>query len=204
MSSSTRTEKKKLALFDFDGTITTKDTFIEFIRFYHGNLKFAVGFSVLAPILVLFKLKLIANWKAKEKVLTWFFKGETLGAFSAKCLEFSKHKLPGLIRPKAVATIKGLAAEYEIVVVSASAEDWIAPWCNDHHLNVLATTLEKKDGKLTGKIAGKNCFGIEKALRIQAKYNLASFDEILSYGDSSGDREMFALSHKYFYKPFRD
>lgn len=196
--------KKRLVLFDFDGTITTKDTFIEFIKFYHGTAKFALGFVLLSPVLVAYKLKLLANWKAKEKVLTWFFKDEPVDVFNSKCEEFTKRELPKLIRPKALKAIHEMQQDYEIVVVSASAENWVAPWCKANNLNIIGTTLEVVDQKLTGKIKGKNCFGIEKVNRIKEKYDLVSYTEVLAYGDSSGDKEMFELAHKHFFKPFRD
>jgi phosphatidylglycerophosphatase C len=195
--------KKRLVLFDFDGTITTKDTFIEFIKFYHGPIRFATGFALLSPVLVAYKLKLLANWKAKEKVLTWFFKNESFDTFTSKCVEFTQSVLPKLIRPKALEAIHEMEKDYDIVVVSASAENWVSPWCRANNLHVIATTLEIIDGKLTGRIKGKNCFGIEKVNRIKEKYDLVSYTEILAYGDSSGDKEMFELAHKHFYKPFR-
>jgi phosphatidylglycerophosphatase C len=195
--------KKRLVLFDFDGTITTKDTFIEFIRFYHGSLRFMAGFALLSPVLVAYKLKLLANWKAKEKVLTWFFKNEPLDTFTLKCDEFTVSVLPNLIRPKALEAIHEMEKDYDIVVVSASAENWVSPWCRANNLHIIGTTLEVVDGRLTGKIKGKNCFGIEKVNRIKEKYDLVSYTEILAYGDSSGDKEMFELAHKHFYKPFR-
>jgi phosphatidylglycerophosphatase C len=195
--------KKRLVLFDFDGTITTKDTFIEFIKFYHGPTRFVTGFVLLSPVLVAYKLKLLANWKAKEKVLTWFFKNEPLDTFTAKCDEFTVSVLPNLIRPKALEAIHKMEKDYDIVVVSASAENWVSPWCRANNLHIIGTTLEVVDGKLTGKIKGKNCFGVEKVNRIKEKYDLVSYTEILAYGDSSGDKEMFELAHKHFYKPFR-
>jgi HAD superfamily hydrolase (TIGR01490 family) len=198
--------KKRLVLFDFDGTITTKDTFIEFILFYHGRYKFAAGFGLMLPILVLYKLKLIANWKAKEIVLAWFFKGEEVTKFDKICLDFTSTVLPSLIRPKALQEINQYKAEKaaELVVVSASAENWVSPWCKANDIRVIATKLESVQGKLTGKLKGRNCFGEEKAIRVRNRYNLSEFEEVIAYGDSSGDKEMLALANKHFYKPFRD
>jgi len=198
-----RVVKKRLVLFDFDGTITTKDTFIEFIRFYHGTFKLASGFGLMFPVLALYKLKVIPNWKAKEIVLTWFFKGQDAERFNKICREFSSSVLPRLIRPAALAEIKKYENDAEIVVVSASAENWVSPWCAKNNLKVIATQLESIQGKLTGKISGKNCFGEEKAVRIREKYSLGSYSEIIAYGDSSGDKEMLELAHRHFYKPFR-
>jgi phosphatidylglycerophosphatase C len=196
--------KKRLVLFDFDGTITTKDTLLEFIRFYHGNGKFLAGFAASAPWLMLMKLKAYPNYKAKEKVLQWFFANQNLSAFDGKCREFSEVILPGLIRPKALAEIELHKKENStIVVISASAENWVRPWCEKNELGCLATQLEVSGEKLTGRIKGFNCYGSEKERRIKECYRLSEYDEIIAYGDSRGDLEMLSLAQKQHYKPFR-
>lgn len=195
----------RLVLFDFDGTITTKDTLLEFIRFYHGTGKFLAGFTLNSPWLVLMKLKMIPNWRAKEKILEWFFAGEDIARFDARSTEFCHKVVPGLIREEALKTIRQHQAEgATVVVISASAVNWVEPWCKAHHLPCLATQLEVKEGVITGKIKGVNCYGPEKEARIRAAYILKDYDEILAYGDSNGDREMLALASKKFYRPFRD
>jgi phosphatidylglycerophosphatase C len=196
--------KKRLVLFDFDGTITTKDTLLEFIRFYHGNRKFLSGFVLSSPWLALMTLNVIPNWKAKQKILKWFFSGENIHTFNQKCDIFSKTVLPSLIRPKALMEIKKhLEEKATVVVISASAENWVKPWCNANGLNCLATQLETRGEKLTGKISGFNCYGAEKERRIKACYTLTDFEEIVAYGDSRGDLEMLALAQQQHYKPFR-
>lgn len=196
---------KKLVLFDFDGTITTKDTLLEFIKFYHGSTRWFFGFAINSPWLVLMKLKLIPNWRAKEKILEWFFAGETLQRFNEVSAMFCRDVVPGLIRPDALKTIRQYQSEgATVVVVSASAENWVDPWCKAYELPCLATRLTVKDNRLTGRISGKNCYGPEKEARIRAAYTLDDYDEIIAYGDSSGDREMLALAAQQFYMPFRN
>jgi HAD superfamily hydrolase (TIGR01490 family) len=196
--------KRKLVLFDFDGTITTKDTLLEFIRFYHGSLKFLFGFALLSPVIALHLFKIIPNWKAKQFVLTWFFKGESLERFSEKCDQFTHNIIPALIRPQGLAAIRNHKQNNdEVVVISASAENWVAPWCKALGLPCIATRLEVLDGKLTGKILEKNCYGAEKVTRLLKQYKLEDFTSVTAYGDSSGDKEMLAVAHEQFYKPFR-
>ena len=72
---------KKIVFFDFDGTITTDDSLLKFIRFVVGDRRFLLGLVVLSPMLVLYKLKLIPNYKAKQYMLSWFFKGMSKDAF---------------------------------------------------------------------------------------------------------------------------
>jgi phosphatidylglycerophosphatase C len=195
---------KKLVLFDFDGTITTKDTLLEFIRYYHGSARFALGFSLSSPWLGLMFLKAIPNWKAKERILEWFFKGESLEVFNRKSEQFCSEVLPALIRPDALKEIQAhLQSGATVAVISASAENWVRPWCNQYKLNCLATQLESVGNILTGKIAGLNCYGAEKEKRIRECYNLSEFDEVIAYGDSRGDLEMLALAQRQHYKPFR-
>jgi phosphatidylglycerophosphatase C len=197
--------KKKLVLFDFDGTITTKDTLLEFIRFYHGSLKFLIGFALLSPVIALHLFKIIPNWKAKQFVLTWFFKDESVEQFAAKCDNFTHKIIPSLIRPQALVAIQNHKQNNdEVVVISASAENWVAPWCKALGLPCIATRLEAVHGKLTGKIVEKNCYGAEKVSRLLMHYSLNDFSSIVAYGDSSGDKEMLAVAHEQFYKPFRE
>jgi phosphatidylglycerophosphatase C len=201
----TESAEKILVLFDFDGTITTKDTLAEFMIFYHGKVKYYAGLGVLSPILASYVLKLMPNWKSKQYFLKWFLKNEDTPTFEKKCKEFSLQRLPELIRPKALAEIKRYREEgATIAVVSASAENWVKPWCDENKLICLATKLETLNNKLTGNILGKNCHGAEKVCRIQDRFLLSGFDKVIAYGDSAGDIEMLALAHEQFYKPFRD
>jgi phosphatidylglycerophosphatase C len=195
---------KPIAFFDFDGTITTKDSFIEFIKFYRGAKRFYFGFLLYSPFLIAFKLKLIPNYTAKQKVLAHYFKGEDVSKFQSQCDTFANEVLPELVRPKALTEIDRLKrAGVRVVVVSASAENWIKAWADKQNLELLGTRLEIKDGKITGRIEGKNCYGEEKVCRIKEDIDLADYDDIYAYGDSSGDKQMLALARHAFYKPFR-
>lgn len=195
---------KKLALFDFDGTITSKDTFLEFIKFYKGVPTFWLGFLLLSPLIVAFKLKIIPNWKAKQWTLIFFFRNEKLIFFNTQCEKFCKTILPSLIRPQALEEIKKYQSESTpISIVSASPENWIKPWADQLAIPLIGTRLEIVDNKLTGKLESKNCYGIEKVNRIHQQYQLSSYHEIIAYGDSSGDKEMLAIAHRAHYKPFR-
>jgi HAD superfamily hydrolase (TIGR01490 family) len=193
-----------IAFFDFDGTITTKDTLLEFIRFYKGNYKFYLGFLLKSPFILGYKLGFLKNSVAKQKVLQYFFRGESLESFNIRCKEFSETVLPALIRPKANNEIEKLKAEnFTIIVVSASAENWIQHWCSSNQLSYIGTKLVTRDGKITGNFDGNNCHGIEKVTRIKAKHDLSAYDEVYCYGDSGGDKQMLELATHPFYKPFR-
>ncbi len=195
---------KRIAFFDFDGTITTKDSLLEFIKYSKGVLALYIGFSLHLHYLIAYKLKLISNQKAKEKILAHFFGGMNIDEFTRYCQAFATEKIPELIRPSAVLEINRLKKEnVTIVIVTASPENWIKDWANHIQADIIATKLLYVNGKITGEIDGLNCYGNEKARRIVEKYTLENYTEIFAYGDSAGDKEMLALAHKGFMKPFR-
>lgn len=195
---------QKIAFFDFDGTITTRDTLLEFIKFSKGKNKFYLGFLLNSPWLLAFKLKLISNQTAKERILRFFFGRTTINEFETHCFNFNQEAIPALLRPKAIKEITRLQQEgFSVVIVSASPENWIKPWADSLSLELIGTRLEIKDEKLTGRILGRNCYGEEKVRRIEEHHLLSDYQDIYAYGDSSGDLPMLKAAKISFYQPFR-
>lgn len=195
--------KKEIAFFDFDGTITTKDTLLEFIKFTRGRFRFYLGILLYSPYLLAYKLKIISNQSAKEKILGFFFSETPVVLFKEYCRSFSNKKLPKLIRPKALEEIHRLQKQkILVVVVSASPENWIEEWASANEVELIASRLEVKNQKLTGKILGRNCHGDEKVNRISELYDLSQYHIVAAYGDSQGDKPMLQLATHAYYKPF--
>jgi HAD superfamily hydrolase (TIGR01490 family) len=184
-----------IAFFDFDGTITAKDTLIQFIRFSKGTFRFYLGILILSPVLLAFKIGILQNWRAKEILFSWFFRGTSEIKIQNLGAGFASQIIPSLIRPEAE---KALAfhknAGNRVVVVSASFSVWIEPWCKANQIELIATEYEIRNGKLTGLIQGENCYGKEKVRRIRTEYSLKKFDQIYAYGDSKADLEMLNLA----------
>jgi HAD superfamily hydrolase (TIGR01490 family) len=196
--------QRSIALFDFDGTITTRDTLLEIIRYAKGDRAFLTGFALLSPWLITMKAGLLSNSEAKQKVLSYFFGGTPPEAFGETCEAFAGKKIPSLIRPAAMERIKEHQQNgFTVVVVSASPENVVEPWCRQHQLECIATRLEVKNQLLTGRINGNNCYGEEKVRRIRERFDIDSFGQIYAYGDSAGDKPMLALATVASYKPFR-
>ena len=203
--------KKKIYAFDFDGTLTTRDTLIAFIRYARGTRAFVLGFLRHAHLLVLMKLGLYPNWKAKQKIFSYFFKGMNLGDFDALCQRFAANNRQ-LLRPEGVRTLEqSRTAGADIVIVSASIDNWVKPFFtspdgladNLSKITVLGTQIEIADRKLTGRFLTRNCYGQEKVNRILALYPNRSEYTLTAYGDSRGDKELLAFADEAHYKPFR-
>lgn len=192
-----------LALFDFDGTITNKDTLIEFIKFVHGRKRLFLGLLHLSPILILYKLKLIPNYKAKEILFSYFFKGFSEDQFKKAATAYSLSQIDSIVKEKARQRLLWHKNNgHKIVIVSASIDCWLRPWCEKNGFDLIATKLEIKNGKLTGKFMTKNCYGPEKVNRIREVLDLSKFSKIYAYGDSKGDYEMLQLAQERFYRCF--
>ena len=79
---------------------------------------------------------------------------------------------------------------------------WLKPWCDKNELELIATKLKIKNGFVTGRFQTKNCYGIEKAVRVREIYDLDDYDHIYAYGDSRGDRELLELAHTKNFRAF--
>ena len=187
--------KKKLWLFDFDGTVTA-DTLLAFIRHACGTVHFLAGFALFSPLLVLMKLHLYPNYRAKQRLFAWFFKGMAEADFDARCRAFaadSKH----LLRPEAVRFMRRCMNNGgQVCIVSASIDNWVRPFFSDiaggtqHPLIVIGTQIEIKDGVLTGRFLTDNCYGAEKVRRVETLFPDRNDYYITAFGDSRGDKEL--------------
>lgn len=195
---------RSLALFDFDGTITTKDSFLDFSVFVFGPFRFYILLLSLMPCVALYFMKIVSGKTLKEKFFRKMIKGWSEEKFEKLALDYTKKKLPEILKQSALNAIKDHREKGdEIVLVSASVEQWLKNFAIDHGMKLIATRLVIKNGVFTGDIDGENCHGPEKVRRILEIYNPDDFEHIYAYGDSSGDREMLSISDNKFYKYFR-
>lgn len=198
---------RKIYAFDFDGTLTTKDTLLEFIRFAKGSGQMFRGFLLFSPLLLLMKLHLYPNWKAKQQVFSYFFKGMNIDDFNALCTHFAEQN-KHLLRPAGIEKVRQAIEEEQVsvLIISASIDNWVRPFFDeiDKKIQVLGTQIETKGGRLTGQFITKNCYGQEKVNRLTALYPHREAYDLIAFGDSRGDKELLNFADKGFYKPFRN
>jgi phosphatidylglycerophosphatase C len=195
-----------LHLCDFDGTLTRGDTLLHFLGFAAGPFAWLRAL-VLVPVCFLGGW-ISGNWskdRAKETLLAIFFKGRTRQEMESAGLAFCEKRLPALLRQNLFAQLlESVRRGERVVVVSASLDIWLKPFCQAHGFDLLCTELEfEKNGtshgamsRFTGRFAVPNCNRDEKARRITSVYHPGQFDHIIAYGNSRGDEAMFALAHE--------
>jgi len=193
-----------LALFDFDGTITRKDSFIEFLKYNTGKRRFYTGMALISPLLFLYWIKIIPNHVAKMLVLRYFLEGVFKTQVERMGELYCRDSLPSILRPSAIEKIRWhLESGHRVVLVSASVDWWLKPWCETMGIELISTRMKFEKDRFTGIYETPNCYGIEKVRRIRQKFpRLETFQNIYAYGDSKGDREMLALATHPAYQVF--
>ena len=182
--------QKKLVLFDFDGTLTTKDSLWAFL--FHANTRVRVYFHLLLlfPYFILGALKLINKGAIKEKLLQSLLKNFNKDEITELAFRFQT-KIPSILNQEVYNEFKNhISNKEEVCIVSASLDFWLIPFAKEHNCQLICTNWNYG----TNQFSTKNCNGIEKVTRIKSKYNLADFKTIIAYGNSKGDDQMMALA----------
>lgn len=190
-----------LALFDFDGTITTKETWPIFMRSAIPRGRQAIGIISIAPWLIGYKLGVVPVATVRSVITSIGLRGVPEDRVREVGQYFSRTVLPPLIRPVALERIKWHQAQGDIVVVvSASLELYLTEWCRARGLQLISTQLESRDGVLTGRFLGGQCCGEEKVRRIRAAYQLSDFPAVYAYGDTAEDQDMLRIANRKYYR----
>ena len=190
-----------LALFDFDGTITTRETMAAFMYRAVPARRQAWGRLLLAPWVAGYKCGVVSGVSVRAAVVRVGFAGVALASVQAHGAAFADEALPPLLRPEVMARIRWHQQQGDTVaVVSGGLDAYLAPWCCLHGLALVCSTLEHRDGRLTGRYQGAQCVGEEKARRVRATYDLAHYGRVYAYGDTHEDLALLDLAHHRFYR----
>lgn len=193
-----------LALFDIDGTLTTRDTMFAFIEHVVGRPRLVLGLLWMAPMLVLARVGLIDRGAAKGRMMAWFFRHHDKARLQAAAETFAQQVFPTLLRPEGIARLRAHQEGGDTVFfVSASLDLWLAPFARAQGVDLICTPTAWSGDRMAG-LGGPNCRGPEKVRRVKARVNALDFERIEAYGDSSGDTELLRMATTAHYKPFRD
>lgn len=193
---------KKLYCFDFDGTITKKDTMFSFLKFYNKR-KFYLNFIKHLPFFIMLKLNLAEAERVKKNFVSSILKGEKEKNIQQKAASFFEENYPSILREKALNFIQNIDRNNsECYLVTASLDIWVKPFSEKLNLKLLSTQAKFEHGIYIGEFATKNCNGIEKVNRIKEVIKNQSFNKIIAFGDTSGDKEMLVWADEGHYKFF--
>ena len=193
-----------IVAFDFDGTLTVRDSFMAFLKWRAGPGRFALGLVKLAPSALAYLFHRDRG-RIKRAAVREFLRGVPRKQLEAEAREFAERMSRKLLRPDAVAAWKRWRGEpVRLVIVTASPDLIVAPFARELGADALLGTELAFDaeGRVTGDFATPNCRGLEKVVRLKAAFG-PDLELKAAYGDTSGDREMLAMAETAGYQVFK-
>jgi phosphatidylglycerophosphatase C len=190
--------------FDFDGTLTIKDSYTAFLKWRAGPRRHAAGMLRLVPAALAYLVHRDRG-RLKAAATREFLRGVPRAAIEADAREFARQFSHSLLRPDAVAAWKRWRGEpVRLVIVTASPDLIVAPFARGLGADVLIGTELAFDAqdRATGGFATPNCRGPEKVVRLEAMFG-AQMELKAAYGDTGGDREMLAMAELPGYRVFK-
>ena len=191
-----------IAFFDFDGTLTKRDTLLPFLYRLVGSSQFLYNMSVLTPVLVGYALNRVSNDIAKQAVLQRFLSGKSYDQLLDDGERYARERLPSMLREAVLERLRWHQDNGHVcVVVSASLDIYIEPWAREQGFDAWLTSRLVVDGsgRVTGGLLGSNCYGEEKVRRVIQWLGDAKPDVTFGYGDSKGDMPMLEMVDNGYY-----
>ncbi|PZQ63579.1 MAG: HAD-IB family hydrolase [Phenylobacterium zucineum] len=196
-------QEAPLVAFDFDGTLTTKDSYTAFLKWRTPRGAWLRGGLRLIPAALAYLFHRDRG-RIKAAATKVFLAGVSRERLEADARRFAELHSRSLLRPDAVTAWKRWQRErVRLVIVTASPEAVVAPFARGLGAHDLLGTLlafDERD-RLTGAFASPNCRAGEKVTRIRATFG----DDVrirAAYGDTGGDTEMLAAAEEPYYRVF--
>jgi phosphatidylglycerophosphatase C len=196
-------QPRTLVAFDFDGTLTVRDSFTAFLRWRAGAGGWALGLVKMAPALADYARDRDRG-RIKAASVREFLGGVTRAELEAEAGRFAERAWTGLMRPDALACWNDWGARgAHRVIVTASPETTVAPFARRLGAEALLGTRLVFDGddRVTGAFASPNCRGEEKVRRLRGLYG-EDVRLAAAYGDTSGDTEMLQIADEAGFRVF--
>ena len=194
----------KLVLFDFDGTLTTADSMLEFSKLLNGTGRHNWYIFRTLPGYVLYKLGLAQSELPKNQFLRRAFGGKPHAELLEEAKNFHIILMSKYLNSEAIKCFEDhIIARDKVVIVTGGCELWIDLFAQAYRVDVIASKLAYADGICLGKLDGPNNIGAEKVNRIKLRYQLTDYSEIIAYGDTRNDEDMLALADVGHYRKFQ-
>jgi len=195
--------KAVIAAFDFDGTITTKDTFIPFLFHSFGIKRVICVLLRFAPQILRLCFRLENEDTLKSSIILALFKGQPLKLLQNAGNTYSNHLL-NCVRPSALQRIAWHKSQgHRLIMVSASLDVYLQHIAVKLGFDDLLCTRLSCDGDVfSGKIANGNCRSENKVKHLVNLIGHLDNYEIYAYGDSDGDKEMLDIADHAKYRTF--
>ena len=190
-----------LYLFDFDGTLTEKDSMFEFLYFiYPAKHKFHINNVKFLPFLLIYFFGFIDLKNCKNIFLKIHLNNFTEDEIILKSSLFSQIMI-SKIYPKATQFLESLSEKDDKYIVTASLDIWMKNIADKLNMNLIATKSIFHSRRFYS--IKLNCNGENKIRLIKENINLKKYDKIFVFGNSKKDFPMMSLATESFYNYFK-
>ncbi len=193
-----------LAAFDFDGTISTRDTFFPFLLHACGRKAVYTQLAFSLVELLRPQCERSVRDRLKASLVRRLFRSRPRESLEGIAREYAQSVLRCRLRPRAVERIRWHQEQgHRCILVSASLDVYLEPIARSLGFDdLLCTRLDRTGALLNGELIGHNCRRAEKVTRLAGLVGDLSRHRIYAYGDSAGDRELLDIADEKHFKPF--
>lgn len=194
---------KTLYLYDFDGTITNKDSLFAFLKFATPSSQYNRIFLKFALLFLFAKLGILNKAEIKQSFISACLKGKSKEEIFSLSLGFLEQiKKNNFFKQKALSSIEKHTSDGDVYIVSASLDLWLDTIAKHLGVRLICTQAAFENNIFSGNFKTPNCNYKEKPKRVKAEIDLSLYKKINYYGDSNGDMAMKSLTTNFFYRHF--
>ena len=196
-----------LAVFDLDGTLTTRDTSLPFIAFARGRSRLIRSMAAVLPFLPLDLLvacrreagagrrrlgRVRGRWEleAHQRLLRAMFQGMGREEFLELGRHFAAEVMDEMVSPAGLEQVAWHRARgHECILVTASIDCYVEPWGRRVGFDKVLGSRMAIDGlaRVRGDLEGEPCWGEAKLLRLSDEVGPLERYTVVVYGNEPSD-----------------
>ena len=183
--------RKSIAIFDLDGTLTDKDSFLAYLISFGIKHRKWSAFIKMPFLIAAYLIKIIKDFQLKQYLIADFLEGVPREIITQHTDWFCKEWLPKHLHPVGINYLHSHQAKGDrIILLSASPSVYVPAVAEALKINeVVCTQIKSDKNGWRGHIEGMNCKGKEKRRVMQAYLNTEQAPPgTHAYGDSKSDK----------------
>ncbi len=188
-------------IFDLDGTLTKKDTYLPFLYLCIKEFGLRRFSAIFLPLhVILYKCGIITNSRLKEIFLSKILSGMPIEKLKPVAEKFISRLINSGLNRTAIKILNTHQSQQNRVILATASFDFYAQRFAERIGigQIVCTRSEVKNGILTGRMLGKNCHGYEKARRIEELLNPSDWGASIFYTDHYSDLPLLKKAGKGF------
>ena len=190
-------EKRKLAIFDFDGTlikIQSADYFCLIVALF--ELKIQALFKIIFYKSIFFRI--YSKFTKSNQIVKYKILHLIKGVSHSKLIELSKF-YSNFLKSKRILKVQDILDNHinkgdEVVIISAGYAIYLREYFKNKNVSIIASEFDFCNYIFQGKLKNKDCLGKDKIVYLKENFNLQSYSKIYAYTDHMSDLPLLSLA----------